>query len=577
MDNPVIHNDENQLMKLQKNIESLESRVKILEQRLNIKSMGKTPEMEPQTEAPNETMADWEEVTGASQLGWLAIIVSLIGLGFFIRMAFNLDWITGWGQPITLAFVGSIIMIVSDRLWTKNFRKFSSILTVSGYITLNLALYWAAIHLKLTSEHSILFGSILIWILSIAWGFRRKSSLWPLWSFLGAGILPLFILKSQFFGDYFVVYCNMLIAVTIAASIVKEWYLFPAAGTLIGHLMLLITVRYFFETSLNSINLTLGMISTIPALLILWGGLIHIYNKRKAKVLEIVIWGINIIFLYAGIINLWGKLKAPYLLIVPVACNAFLYIMNKKHIPDRKNNLPYLIGLVVSAGISLTVIIPEPFDIISLCLFALFLAYQGDKKQVWDYKALSGVLLIWSLVFLFTMRFGFSMKGEIPFVNFRFISFGIAFLCFGYQGKMINSDPSAGKMGPLLGQGLFSIGLLVLLSGIASEFIHLFPHEESRLFSEQTLLSLTIVIAVFSFMVTYIGLALRLFYIRLLALALFLILVSKMIFLDIIILRPSFLISSMIIVALLLGGTSMLLRKSMTKKRNEAQGSNNNN
>lgn len=554
------------LERLEKAVSALEKRMAAVEEKLE-KGTGISGQETTYPSKSNVTASashgmDWENVTGASMLGWLAIIISLIGIGFFIRFMFMQKWITGWGQPITLGIVGAALIAVSDLLWIKMIRKFSVVLTATGYTVFFLALYWSSVFLSLANNNVLILGSLLLFGLSVYWGFRRDASLWVIFSFLGAGVMPLFIMNDNLFGKYILVYFNLLLTAGIAVSAIKDWKKMSVPGTITGNLLLIILIRQFFSSTETSNAFLLAIMASIPAFMILWPALVPVLNKRKPSKVEAVLWGINNLVAYIVYASLWSKLNAPYILLIPIVCNGVIYYFlrsNKDIDPGYK--MPYLTTLVITGGIGLTVIIPLPFDIITLCLYAVFLAILGNKKHGFEYKALSGLIVVWSLFFLFLFRFDFASTGEIPFVNFRFISFAIAFLCYGYQGKMIKDDPSAGKIGPFLGQGLFSLGLIALLGGLSGEIIHLFPPKDDSLVSEEALLAISVSVAFFSFIVTYIGIVQKLLFLRLLALLMFLLLISKLIFIDIASLKPVFLIASLVVVGILLGGTSILLKK----------------
>ena len=564
-------NEEITLRELHAAVKKLDERVRLLEDRMPEKKDTGEAVMQSSADAAPEPVVDWENVTGESQLAWLAVMVSLIGLGFFIRFTFIQDWITGIGQPVILFIAGAAMAAVSDRLNVKSYKKFSIFIALCGYALIALSFYWASLRLGLLSPYLLVFGSLALYILSVAWGLRRGSSVLPVLGFIVAGTMPILALGHGRFAELYVLFSNLLILASMALSLWKDWRWLPVFGSLTVNLMILLSVRHFFESTESSSGPVTGIISTLPGLIIVWSGLVHTLKKRDPGYAEIIIWLINNLLLYAGLKNLWVKVNIPVLLIIPLACNGLLFFLFSRARKESKFSSWYLAGLVLSAAIAMTVLMPAPFDIILISLLSVFLAYLGDHKKEWEFKTLSGVMTVWSLIFLFFFRFGFSDSGELPFLNFRFISFAVAFLCYGFQGKMINNDPSAGKMGPLLGQGLFSLGLLVLLSGISGEFFHLFPAEETRMFSDKALLAITIVIAAFAFVVTYIGLSLRLFFIRILALAMFLILISKMIFLDLLVLRPLFLVISLTVVGMLLGGASILIKNHRSKKSRKAE------
>ncbi len=557
--------------KLQKTVERLEKRIDLLEDKLEIKE--KTPVTETdldQTPRILIDMKDIENLTGESQLGWLAVFLSITGTAFFVRYLFQNNLITGWGQPVILFIVSTSLLFIADYLIRKKIRKFGSALTIAGYLILFLSIYWVTSRLGLMDTWVLFAGSGVTLAVAVPWGFMRNSSLWPIWGFISAGSMIIFTLSDRLLFTYAPYSLILLLAVCFAASTKKDWKWFPLYGTAIGHTAIAIGVKRFFLFGNADTTAIYLLITVIPATLLLWGGIIPAISKRQPEKMEIAIWIANNIIMLTGIKSVWSRLEASYLLLIPVAVNGLIYYLSKKRVPESRYSVYYLSGLVITVGICFTFLLPEPFDIITLCFFAVFLAYLGNREEGWDFKTLSGVVVVWCLLFLFIFRFSFSGNQEIPFLNFRFISFTVAFICFGYQGKMINSDPSAGKMGPVLGQGLFSLGLLVLLSGIGGEIYQVFPPDKPHIFiSQEALLGLSVLGAVFAFTLTYLGISMRLFFIRILALILILLLVTTLLVLDLAGLKPRYLIISLTLVALLLGSTSVLLKNYSKQRKNE--------
>lgn len=160
----------------------------------------------------------------------------------------------------------------------------------------------------------------------------------------------------------------------------------------------------------------------------------------------------------------------------------------------------------------------------------------------------------------------------MPFINLRFASFVVAFLCFGFQGRMINYDVKAGKFGPLLGQGLFSLGLLVLMVGMGGETVHLLPSTDGQSVSESALLALTVLGGILSLTTAALGLLMDLKYLRLVALAFFIALVAKLAFLDLPQMGTLNLVLSLSAVGALLAAASILYKIVGSKPKKEPAG-----
>lgn len=108
------------------------------------------PEPEPAT-APWELPApigaqkpiDWELLIGRKALGWVAVVVFLFAAAFFIRYAFENQWIGPLGRVSLGAVVGTALVIGGWNRHRRGWRIFSQMLTAAGLVVLYLSTYAA--------------------------------------------------------------------------------------------------------------------------------------------------------------------------------------------------------------------------------------------------------------------------------------------------------------------------------------------------------------------------------------------------------------------------------------------------
>lgn len=553
--------------KLQRSISLLEKRISkletlVLDQKNNQQQADQSGSEHVAPESILDRKINFESFSGASQLGWLGIVISLIFVFFFIHYSFQKNWITGFGQPIILAILGLVFFVVADLIRTKYYRKFGAALALLSTSLFLMALYWSSIKYALTSHHFLLFASFGLWFVFLVWSVARKDSLWLQLGLLGGGLLPIFII-GDFMGSHgLIFYYLTLVLLSLVVTFLKDWSSLSLVATWVLHLFILTSIREVnLQLQIEPVHFILWKVTLFPAILILWSGLLPLIHQRPAKALEKFIWSLNNIIIYFYIFAFWAKFNKPWLLIIPLILNSLLYFYN--WFQSQEHEFLFLVGMVISTAIALTIFMPIPLDIITLCLFAVFLGHKANKEEGWHLKSVSGAMIIWCLLFLFSMRFHLATHGDMPFFNLKFASFVITFLCFGYQGRMINNDLKAKHMGPPLGQGLFSLGLAVLLLGLGSEIINVFPSEDKNQISQLALLFLTVLGGVFAFSVAYVGVVLKLFFIRTLSIILYFLLVCKLLFFDFFRLELLYLVISLGCVGLLLGGTSVLLKNKL--------------
>ena len=122
---------------LQEKVDRLEKRVELLERHLFSRAGSNNMPVQHRKELKEATgrenlNANLENLLGSYHFGWLAIIVILISVAFFLRFMFLKDYISGWAQPITLAILGIVLTGTGDYLRAKSFRKFGAGLMIIG-------------------------------------------------------------------------------------------------------------------------------------------------------------------------------------------------------------------------------------------------------------------------------------------------------------------------------------------------------------------------------------------------------------------------------------------------------------
>lgn len=553
---------------LKDEILSMKNRLSAIENKLGIQKeaqVDKTPE-------PSQGKdVDWEKSIGESYISWLGIIVSLFAATFFVRLAFIKNWITITAQPVLLITLGLLLLASALYLKKRGYRRFCLALGIYGLVILFGAVYMATMSHKILSPDFLIYGPFLVWLLTVLLGLNEKTSVWSQFGFLGALLMPLFILTKEAtslgsFSSYHVlIYSNLLLALTFVISKWRDWRMFTLSGSVACHILIIVLLRQLRVVSEEYI-LFPWLLILLGAVLILWSSLFHVLDQRKPHRWEVSAWVINNIFLYFYIFIALTDHKNSFLLLVPVAVNGLLVLLG--HYKElRHNTLSFFYSaMIIGAAIAITILFPQPFDIILLCLLSLALAYQGSSKHSWLFKGLSGMIVVWCLIFLFSSRFDLSFTSEKPILNLKFFAFFVTFCCFAAQGRLINSDTSAGKWGPFLGQGLLTIGLIIFLISLGREVAIVFPGKNVGQISDIGLLGLTVLGGAFSFGVAYVGKIMKWSYVCYVALCFVLGVVIKVFFFDMRKLGPIHLVFSFCFLAILLFGTSLLFKRTSRKQ-----------
>jgi uncharacterized membrane protein len=108
-----------------------------------------------------KSQADLESRIGSHWLNRIGIAALLVGVSYFLKFAFDNNWIGPAGQISIGLVAGIAIVIWSERFRAKNYKAFSYSLKAVGIGTLYLSL-WAAFHVYSLIPSSVAFAMMLV-------------------------------------------------------------------------------------------------------------------------------------------------------------------------------------------------------------------------------------------------------------------------------------------------------------------------------------------------------------------------------------------------------------------------------
>src|SRR5947209_13187174 len=115
----------------------------------------------PGIAAPVRSQANLESRIGSHWLNRIGIAALLVGVSYFLKFAFDNNWIGPAGQISIGLVAGIAIVIWSERFRAKNYNAFSYSLKAVGIGTLYLSL-WAALHVYSLIPSSVAFAMMLV-------------------------------------------------------------------------------------------------------------------------------------------------------------------------------------------------------------------------------------------------------------------------------------------------------------------------------------------------------------------------------------------------------------------------------
>jgi uncharacterized membrane protein len=159
---------------------------------------------------------------GGKWLNYIGIIAVIIGTGFFIKYAFENNWVGPTGRVVIGILVG-LAFIVWGEFWKSKYKFYAQGLVGCGIAILFLALFGAAGYYNIIPMNigRILF--FLITIFAVFLSVRYSSSVIALMGFLGGYLNPILLSTGENREAALLSYVIMLDLGILAVAYFKNW------------------------------------------------------------------------------------------------------------------------------------------------------------------------------------------------------------------------------------------------------------------------------------------------------------------------------------------------------------------
>jgi uncharacterized membrane protein len=165
----------------------------------------------------------WETFIGQKAFGWVAAILFLFSATFFLRYAYQNNWIGPVGRVAIGELFGAGLVISGCRYLQRGLRRFASMLMSTGIVVIYLATYSAfGFYQLLPQQHAGMFLAILVMESMLAAIFCR-SSLIGMIAVVGGLMTPLLMQSDHDSYSSLFLYLVTLNIGVVAATSVQRW------------------------------------------------------------------------------------------------------------------------------------------------------------------------------------------------------------------------------------------------------------------------------------------------------------------------------------------------------------------
>ncbi|MCY3801857.1 MAG: DUF2339 domain-containing protein [Chloroflexi bacterium] len=232
--------------------------------------------------------SNWEWWLGGNWLARIGILALIFGVGFFLKLAFDNDWIDETGR-VVLGLVAGLALLGGGEIWSRRYAAWARAVTGGGIAILYLSIFAAFSLYDLLSALETLGASLLVTLAASGLALRYESRAVAVLGILGGFVAPLLLAGSLADQWVLLVYVLLLDLGVLALAAFRNWRWFTLLG-LVGSLILF----GFWKEELDP-SLLLAQVGITVIFLIFVGAttLFHLLWRRPAGPLDHALMVLN--------------------------------------------------------------------------------------------------------------------------------------------------------------------------------------------------------------------------------------------------------------------------------------------
>lgn len=402
----------------------------------------------PKAKPPKARKGEWEQILGGSWLARIGALALVIGIGFFLKFAFDNDWLGPTGRVILGIIIG-LAMLGAGYYWRKRYPVLTQVLSGSGIAVLYLSIFASFAIYDLVHFYVAFAFLFLVSIASVVLALRYNSMSLAIIGILGAFIAP-FILGA--FGGsgpaaggtgqavQLLAYVILVDIGVLILSSFRNWRWFILLA-LFGSLIAFGVWHGEFERDIGVPTAEIG-ITIIFLIFVGATTLFHIVWRRAPQAFDFTLMMINAAAYFGISLGLmWDAYRAwmgGFVFLIALFYGALSYLAFKRRAESARLGL-FAMGIAL---VFLTVALPIQLGDKAWATIAW--AAEGAVLMWLTFKAKMPVFRYYSyLVFLAVvirlLFFDTSVKASTfqPIFNERFLAFIVAIAAMGLTTHLL--------------------------------------------------------------------------------------------------------------------------------------------
>lgn len=528
------------------------------------------PERFPAENAPG---LDFESQVAGKWLNYVGIVALLFATAFFIKYAFDNNWVGARGRVAIGLIAGALVLAWSDWLLHRGYKYFSEGIAGLGAAVLYLSLWGGWHYYRIFNSGQAFAGMIVVTAVMVAVALGRNSQRIALLALIGGFLTPTLVSTGQDHEIVLFTYCAILSAGMLALERARTWKWLPPLAFAATQIYFWGWYTTFYTDAKLGKTLAFAVI-----FFIVFAALPLVRSRREGRIGDseyFIAIGNTLVLLLALEQMLWPDyrwgLTASYLALAAVHLIALRTLPEPK--PGAASETDHVRWLF--AGLAL------------LCI-SLAIPARLDHQWLTITWGVEGVLLVWSgvridswklrvagVVFfaITALRLIFLTVPAGSFLwNQRFMTFAIAVACFALACKFVSgiADSLSEEERSLFGALAIAVNVYTLIA-LSLELWDFFWKTQTlgleRWLAQQ--LALSVLWTLYAGGLITVGLARRSAMLRWQALALLALVAAKVFFYDMSSLDKIYRIVSFLVLGVLLMGVSFAYQRRLAAHKVE--------
>ena len=369
---------------------------------------------------------EWEQILGGRWLARIGVLALVIGVAFFLKFAFDNDWIGPTGRVIIGIIVG-LAMLGLGYYWRKRYPILNQVLSGGGISVLYLSIFTASAIYNMIHFYVAIAFLLLVSAASAALALRYNSMALAIIGVLGAFIVPFTLGMGE--AWQLLAYVIVVDLGVLFLSTFRNWRWL----TLLALVCSLAVFGIWYDEFGGKLSLTTAEVGITLIFLIFVGAttLFHIIWRRVPKAFDYALMVLNASAYFGISLGLmWDDFRVwmgGFVLLLALFHGALSYIALKRSAENTRLSL-FALGIAL---VFLTVAVPiqlgdRAWTTIAWVAEATILIWLSLTLRIPRLRLYSYVVFVIVAVRLLFFDTSVDISTFQPVLNERFLAFAVS-------------------------------------------------------------------------------------------------------------------------------------------------------